>query len=405
MRIILAHKFHKYTGGAEVFYFEVGRVLEENGHEVAYFSTLDDENLESPYSKYFVHAPDFKSNNILGKVKAFSKVPYSFETKRKFKKLIEDFKPDLIHAFGVITQISPSMFVTARKMKIPLVISMNDYKHICPSYKLFHHGKICEDCKTKKFYKAIKNKCSHDSYSYSIASSVESYVHSWLNIYKKNINLFLFASDFMAHKTEEYWGKETFKWGKLLNPFKIPNREPQKVRGDYGLYFGRVIEEKGVHLIIEALKNNRDIPFKIVGDGPQLIELENIVKENNLTNIEFLGSKWGDELDDVLYNAKFVVIPSVWHENFPYVILQTFAAGVPIIGSELGGIPELLKDNRGVLFNPSDISTLESSMKKLSNDTEYSNELGINGRKYLIETFNDQIFYESIIKNYNIVLK
>ena len=209
----------------------------------------------------------------------------------------------------------------------------------------------------------------------------------------------------MAHKTEEYWGKETFKWGKLLNPFKIPNREPQKVRGDYGLYFGRVIEEKGVHLIIEALKNNRDIPFKIVGDGPQLIELENIVKENNLTNIEFLGSKWGDELDDVLYNAKFVVIPSVWHENFPYVILQTFAAGVPLIGSELGGIPELLKDNRGVLFNPSDISTLESSMKKLSNDTEYSNELGINGRKYLIETFNDQIFYESIIKNYNIVLK
>ncbi len=113
-----------------------------------------------------------------------------------------------------------------RKNKVPVVISCNDYKHICPNYKLFHHGKLCDDCKEGKFYKCVTNKCSHNSFSYSVASSFESYIHHFLNIYKKNINLFLFASDFMAYKTEDFWGKDSFRWGKLLNPYKIPELIP-----------------------------------------------------------------------------------------------------------------------------------------------------------------------------------
>jgi UDP-N-acetylglucosamine:LPS N-acetylglucosamine transferase len=119
MKVLLAHKFHKYTGGADVFYLEVGRVLEKNGHDVAYFSTVDEETINSDYKKYFIKAPDFKSKSIIKKLKAFSKVPYNFEAKKNFAKLIKDFKPDIIHAFGVITQISPSIFDVAKKMNVP----------------------------------------------------------------------------------------------------------------------------------------------------------------------------------------------------------------------------------------------------------------------------------------------
>ena len=405
MRILLTHKFHRYTGGADVFYLEVGRILEENGHDVAYFSTKSIENVKSDFEEYFIDAPDFKKGSVIAKTNAFLKIPYNTSAKKKIAKLVDDFKPDVIHAFGVITHISPSIFDVARKKKIPLVISLNDYKHICPNYKLFHHNKICEDCKGGKFINAVKNKCCHDSLTFSLASSIESYVHNWLNIYKKNIDLFLFASDFMAHKTEEFWGKNSFKWAKLVNPFKVSTTSQNLEKGKYGLYFGRLSEEKGVHLILEALKLAPEIPFKIIGDGPELSKLISLKNEYDLKNLEFLGSKWGKELDDYLNLAKYVVVPSVWHENFPYVILQSFNANVPVIGSNLGGIPELLSANRGLIFDINSYQSLLNSIKKMNDDGELRTNLTTNARKYLEENFNDTKFYNSIINNYKKILK
>lgn len=404
MKILLAHKFHKYTGGADVFYLEVGRVLQEHGHEVAYFSTYDNETIDNDYLEYFVKAPDFRSGSMLQKIKAFTKIPYNFEAKRKFEKLLIDFKPDIVHVFGIVTQISPSILDAVGSKNIPLVISLNDYKHICPNYKLFHHGRLCEDCKGGKFYNTIINKCAHDSRLFSLASAIESYTHSWLNIYRKNVDLFLFASDFMAHKTEEFWG-ESFTWSKLMNPFNIPDIEPVSSREDYGLYFGRLIEEKGVHLIIEALKEMKHLPFKIIGDGPQTEQLKEMVANNQLENVEFLGSLWEDRLNDVLYKARYVIIPSVWHENFPYVILQAFAAGVPVIGSDRGGIPELLNQDRGIVFEPSYKDSLRIAIEKLSTNVNFGNIMGNNGRKYVVSQFNDEVFYKSIMNNYNKLIK
>lgn len=406
MRVLLVHKFFKYTGGAEVFFFDTARVLKENGHQVAFFSTIDKDNIQSEYSRYFIKAPNFKSGNLITKLSAFFRIPYNFEAKSNFRKLILDFKPDIIHVFALATHISPSVLDVARQSKIPVVISCNDYKHICPNYKLFHHGKLCDDCKGGKFYKCVTNKCSHNSYSYSFASSFESYIHHFLNIYKKNISLFLFASDFMAYKTENFWGKDSFKWGKLLNPYKIPELISNSDAGAFGLYFGRLIDEKGVDTLIEALKNCRDIPFKIVGDGPDFEKLKNYTKENGLTRVEFTGAIWGDALNEILSKSKFVVVPSIWHENFPYVILQAFAAGKPVIGSDRGGIPELVVENeRGLLYNAENSFELSEKISALFNDDENCLRMGKNARKFIEETFSDDLFYKSLIDNYNTVLK
>jgi len=406
MRILLVHKFFRYTGGAEVFFFDTARVLKENGHQIAFFSTTDKDNIQSEYSKYFIKAPNFKSGNLFTKMLSFFKIPYNFEAKKQFRKLVLDFKPDLIHVFAIATHISPSILDVAKKYKIPTVISCNDYKHICPNYKLFHHGKLCEDCKGGKFYNCVINKCSHNSFSYSLASAFESYVHHFLDIYRKNINLFLFASDFMAHKTEEFWGKNTFRWGKLLNPFNIPDKVPEDNAGTYGLYFGRLIDEKGVNILIEALTNCRQIPFKIIGDGPDYAELKLFSEKNGLTNVEFTGPVWGDALNDMILKSKFVVVPSIWHENFPYVILQSFAAWKPVIGSIRGGIPELVIDNeRGLLYNAENPLELSRKISDLFNDDDKCLRMGKNARKFIEETFSDELFYKSLMNNYNTVIK
>ncbi|MFT4221618.1 glycosyltransferase [Dysgonomonas sp.] len=405
MKILLAHKYFQYNGGADVFFFETGRVLEENGHKVAYFSTSAENNLPTKYAQYFIKAPQFKNVGVLNKIKSFVKIPYNFDAKRKFEKLVNDFKPDVIHVFNIITQISPSILDVARKKGIPIVISCNDYKHICPNYKLFHHGKICEDCKGGRFYKTITNKCCHDSLLISTASAVESYVHSLLNVYRKNIQLFLFASDFMAYKTMEFWGDNSFKWSKLLNPFKIPDLIKTETVGEYGLYFGRLIDEKGVDVLIEALKYCSDIPFKIVGDGPDLEKLQKEVEINNLDKVEFTGAIWGVELNEIIAKSRFVVIPSIWHENFPYVVLQAFAQAKPVIGTNRGGLPELISENRGLIYKADNPQELADKIKILYNDGALCQRLGQNSRSFIIDNFNDNNFYTQLINNYKKVIK
>jgi len=398
MKILLVHKFFNYNGGADVFFFETGRVLKEHGHEVAYFSTNSDQNLPTEWARYFVDAPDFKSSNPLKKISSLASIPYNREAKKKFALLLDDFQPDIIHCFNIMTQISPSILDPARERKIPIVMSMNDYKHICPCYKLYHDGVVCEDCKGGKFYQCLKHKCAHGSLSYSFASAVESYVHAWKHVYDK-IDLFLFSSDFMAEKTESFWGRKIPR-GKLMNPFKVPDI-PSYQSGEYGLYFGRLIDEKGVDVLLRAIEKAPQVPFVIVGNGPQEEELKSFVETHHIKNVEFAGPQWGDAMDAYLANARFVVVPSTWHENFPYVILQAFAAGKPVIGARRGGITEMVPPDRGVLYEATDSVSLANCMTAMWNDPDKCVRMGKQGREYVEREFNDARFYAGIKENYN----
>ncbi len=398
MKILLVHKFFNYNGGADVFFFEVGRVLKEHGHEVAYFSTKSERNLESEWSSYFIDAPNFKSGNPIKKIKALCEIPYNRNARKSFEKLLDDFRPDLIHCFNIMTQISPSILFVAHRRNIPIVLSCNDYKHICPCYKLYHHGRICEECRDNRFLNCIKNKCAHNSLAFSVASAIESYAHSWMNVYNK-ITLFLFASDFMANVTESFW-KKTINKGKLLNPYKVPNA-PEYREGEYGLYFGRLIDEKGVDVLLKAISKTPNVPFIVVGNGPEEINLKQYAKDNGIYNVQFVGPKWGEELNEYLDDCRFVVVPSTWHENFPYVILQAFAAGKPVIGSKRGGIPEMITPDRGVLYEADDYITLSEYISQLWESPSVCIAKGKNARKYVEENFNDIKFYHDIVENYN----
>lgn len=406
MKILLVHKFFYLTGGAEVFFFETGRVLEEQGHKVAYFSTAAPQNRPSPFSPYFINPPDFKQRNFFKRMTAISDIIYSRTAKINFSKLLDDFKPDIVHVFALFTHLSPSLLDVCRERNIPVVMSCNDYKHICPNYKLYHHGKLCEDCKGGKYYKSILNKCCQDSISYSIASCLESTAHHYMNILKKNVHTFLFAGEFMANKTEEFWGKGSFQWAKLLNPFDSSKYVASHEYSDYFLFFGRVIEEKGVDVLLSAMKQVPDTRLVLVGDGPQLVQMKELAHNLSLRNVEFVGPKWGDELDQLLKFTRFVVVPSIWHENFPYVIVQSFALGKTVIGTDRGGIPELINDGEnGYIYPAVDPLALAERINLLWQNPQMAVNMGQKAKLLADKVFNDNVFYESLMGIYQGVLK
>lgn len=406
MKILLVHNNFAIQGGAEVFYHEVGRVLAQSGHEVAYFSASD-KKIKSHWSKYFPPVARYKQGGLLAKVRNFGGMVYNRSAKHAMARLIADFKPDIVHAFAIYVQLTPAILDAAREANVPVVMSCNDYKHICPNYKLYHHGKICEECKGGKFYHAIVNRCCHDSMVYSVASSVEAYAHNWMNIYRKNVHTFLFASEFMAQKTEEFWGKESFRWRMLRNPFdarKYTTSTPNEV-GDYALYFGRIIDEKGVNVLLDAAAIARDVPLVVVGDGPDLEKLKQQALAQGLSHVHFLGAKWGDELDQILKACRYVVVPSLWHENFPYVILQSFAMGKPVIGSNRGGITGLVANGeRGLVYEAADPAALAGAMRKLWSDSALTKHMSLTVKQYADSEFNDERFYADMMKIYSEVL-
>ena len=405
MKILLVHKFHHVTGGAEVFFFETSRILESTGHSVAHFSTVDGRNLPSPFSMYFASPPVFRSGSVFQRFASIKRIVYSHEAKNKIRKLIADFKPDIVHVFAIFTHLTPSVLYACREAGVPVVFSCNDYKHICPNYKMFHHGRICDDCKNGKFHNAIRNKCCHESITYSVASCIESVVHHSFDMLRKNVHTFLFASNFMAKKTEQFWGKDTFRWKKLLNPFDSTRFPICSEYGDYLLFFGRFVDEKGVDILLRAMQLVPEARLIAVGDGPQNDKLLALAGRLGLNNVEFMGPLWGEDLDTMIKRARFVVIPSIWHENFPYVIVQSFAIGKAVIGTDRGGIPELITDSHnGFIYPAHDQKGLAEKIRILWNDPALAVSMGINAKKFADETFNDTKFYSTLMDIYKDVL-
>lgn len=399
MRILLAHKLYEITGGAEVFFHETERVLRKNGHETMMVATGDPSG-DHPDNVVLMQAPSYNSGGALSRLRHLPSAIYDRHKKRQMAQIIADFKPDLLHVFAINVHLSPSIVDAAYEAGIPVVATFNDYKHICPNYKLFHHGKICFDCKGKKFYSAALNSCCKGSRALSLASGMEAYVHEAMGIYDR-YDHFTFSSDFMAKTTELFWPERAFSWSKLRNPFDSAAYQALDVYEPFGLFFGRLIDEKGVDRIIEAARLINSFPIKIIGNGPDMEKLQAQVERDGLTNVEFLGPMWGDQLNTVLSRARFVIVPSIWHENFPYVINQSFALARPVIGSRRGGITELLADGeRGLIFEPNDPQELAAQIRRLADDENEARRMGTAAKTYSDATFNDDVFTTELMKAY-----
>ncbi len=410
MRILLVHKFWKKVGGAEVYFQDVRRILRSKGHDVKVFSTMYDPGGGAdifPVDDEVVmgYAPEYLKGSFLQKVRHIPETIYSKKNKQIFKDLLLRYKPDIVHVFAIYVTITPSILEACHELGIPVVMSCNDYKHICPNYRLFHHGKVCEDCKGGKFYNAVLNNCCKHSFSVSVVSAIEAYVHDMKGIWKRNVSMFLFESEFMMNKTKEFWSDDKFDSAFLGKPFDATKYTPTGIYDDYALYMGRLSDEKGVDVLLKAMAMAPNAKLKIAGDGNWSDHLKALADSLGLKNVEFLGSVHGDEFEALLGNCRFVVIPSIWHENFPYVMTESFARGKAVVGSDMGGIPEYIEEGvTGFVYPAQDHIKLSEIIVQLYNSHGLAEELGNNAKQFADNEFNDDKFYSRISDIYSQVV-
>lgn len=370
MRILQVNKFHYLRGGAEKYFLDITKALEAAGHEVAVFSMKHPKNLATIWDKLFVSRLSFNEAKFRDKFLAPGRILYSLEAKRKFKKLVKIFRPDIIHIHNIYHQLSPSILSVARKRKIPVVMHLHDYKLICPNYQLFVDNEICYRCRGQKYCQAVKHKCFRRSWLDSVLVYLEMTLHhKLLKIYEKSISAYIAPSRFMKETCVSF-GVPGEKIEVLYNFIDKLGEKTKFENEGYLLYFGRISKEKGIHILIEAIKETKGRELlKIAGDGPELENLKILVNNLGLEKqVEFLGKKSQEELKDIILKAKAVVIPSVWLENMPFVLLETLALGKVVIASRVGGLPELVEEGKnGFLFENKNVKELAEKIDQLGN--------------------------------------
>lgn len=401
----MVNKYFYRRGGSEAVYFDTSRLLENKGHVVLHFSMLDPRNEFSPFADYFISKQDFTGKlGLSQRIKSSGRILYSVEAKKKFRKLIESAQPDIVHLHNIYHQISPSILSICRKFQIPTLMTLHDYKLLCPIYTLYTEGKTCERCLYGKYYWCLLKRCQQGLLSKSFLNVLEMYLHiDLLRLYDK-VNAFICPSRFMLNKM-----KAAAFPGNLVHlpNFVWPageNTSFAEVRESIA-YIGRISREKGLHTLMTAL-NGLDVRCQIIGDGPLKKELEFLAQKESMENIVFTGTLSEYRLKDVLKKCKFVVLPSEWYENNPRSILEAFALGKPVLGSNIGGIPELIEPRAtGLLFQPGDVSDLREKILYLWHNPLLTEELGRRARALIVERYSPDRYYEKLMDVYESVQK
>lgn len=403
MKVLLVNKFHYLRGGSEKYYFELGNLLQENGHEVAFFSMKDDKNIKTNCKEYFVDKIDLNTGS---KLKALD-VIYSRKNKKKMELALDEFKPDIVHINNFQRQLSASIIKPIKKRNIPIVFTAHDMNSVCPASLMLYKGEICEDCITKGYSSCIKKNCIKNSKLKSILGVLETKFYQKNKIFKQ-IDYIIAPSAFIKKQLTK--GNLEYNKMEVVHNFvlKSPETESKEnVDKGYAFFFGRLSKEKGVLNLIKAFEKLSSGNLVIAGNGEEKEKIKNYIKDNKLEDkISLVGYLKQEQVRKYIRECKFVVVPSICYENCPYSIIETMEIGKPIIGSKIGGISELIQDGEnGFLYKYNDVNSLADKMQKLFDNPNLVKKFSQKSKKLFEKNYTADIYYKNIIEIYQNLIK
>ena len=398
MKILMINKFLYPNGGSETYIFKLGEVLRRNGHKVQYFGMEHEGRCVGNNVNAYTSDMDFHGGSKLAKLTYPLKTIYSKEARRKIRMVLDDFQPDVCHLNNFNYQLTPSIILEIHKWsrqtghKCRLVYTAHDYQLVCPNHMCNNPNthENCEKCLGGHFLNCTKGKCIHGSRAKSLIGTMEATYWKLKGAYKY-IDKMICCSEFMKKKMDSnplFAGKTV-----TLHNFidKVEWKDTEKK--DYVLYFGRFSLEKGIGTLIKVAKELPEVNFIFAGSGPLEAEVEGVA---NITNV---GFRSGTALEKLIREARFSVYPSEWYENGPFSIMESQMYGTPVLGADIGGIPELIKvGETGELFTSGDGASLKEKISKLWNDKELTDSYSRNCQSIGFDTIDE--YYEKLMKIY-----
>lgn len=405
MRILVLNWTWYPSGGDWTYVEHISKLYIAHGHEVIPFSMKDERNYPSMYSNYFIENIDYKKlkkRSISAGIQVVSKSIYSTEAQQKLENLLATTTIDFAHINVIHHYITPAILKTLKQHSIPTIWTLHEYTPICPESTFISHGKICEKCFGGAFYNCIINKCKKGSVLASTVAALENYVHRALNYYAY-IDYYICPSDFLYNKFKEF-NFFPEKLVQLYHGYDYQEIEKARLKRDVGderyiVFTGRLEKIKGAHTVIQAMKLNPDLKLKIIGTGTQEHTLKAYQQEHQLNNVTFLGKLSKEQTLQTISNAQFAICASEWYEVLGFTVVEAMALGKPVIGSNIGAIPEMVIDGEtGLLFEPGDVIQLAKRIRQLADRPEQLIEMGLKAYEHIGRLINDDNHYNGLKK-------
>lgn len=396
-QLMSINNYYYRRGGSEAVYFEHNRLFAEAGWDVVPFSMANALNLPSPWAGHFA-ADSEGGGTAFAKVSRALSAIYSRDAARRIRTLIDLGRPNVAHAHNIYHHLSPSILVELRRRNVPVVMTLHDLKLVCPAYKMHTQDRVCEDCRGGALRHVIKNRCIKNSAAMSALVWLESTIHKALDLYRGTVTRFVVPSRFFLEKFAQ-WDVDTRHFVHVPNSIEV-KESVNAAPGDAFVYLGRLVPEKGVATLIRAAAEAR-VRLRIIGTGSEEESLRRLAAEVG-GHIEFTGYLTGAALETAVCTAKAVVVPSEWYENAPISVMEASALGVPVIGADIGGIPELIRPGEtGYVFTSGSQESLVEVLTKVDRTSSQElHQLGARGREWMRTDFSPGLYRDRMLEIY-----
>lgn len=399
-RLLNINNYHYRRGGAEAVYLGHGAMFAEAGWTSDWFAMKHPSNPSGTDEKHFAELIDLEHMpGRFDRISAAAAIVYNTDARQRIARLLDERRPDIAHAHNIYHHLSPSILIELRRRDVPVVMTAHDLKLACPSYKMLSHGNVCERCRGGRIWNVAVHKCLKDSRALSSLIAVESAIHRIGRLYTANIDRVVAPSVFYRRKLIEWgWAEDKVVYIPNFSPSKwevtpVPESGPL-------LYFGRLSEEKGVATLIRASARS-GVPVVIAGTGPQASALAALA--NDLAApVTFVGYCAAPDLAKLFARTRAIVLPSEWYENAPMSVLEAYSAGRPVIGADIGGIPEMIRSSEtGWIFPAGDVDTLAMRMAAVAAMPGATlSEMGRAGSAFAHAQFSEARYRQNMIALY-----
>jgi glycosyltransferase involved in cell wall biosynthesis len=344
LRILLIHNKYQQAGGEDEVFAAEARLLEERGHQVLRYTVHNDQVV------------DMNSKSLL------MATVWNRSSYRELRDLVRKEQPDIAHFHNTFPLISPAGYYAVKAEGRPVVQSLHNYRLLCPNALFFRDGHTCEDCMSRTPpWPGVLHACYRESHSASGAVAAMLTAHRLLRTWTRMVDVYITMTEFARNKFIQ--GGLPAERIVVKPNFLHPDPEPEERWGNYALFVGRLSVEKGVDPLLAAWELLEDrMPLKIVGDGP----LSGVVAQaaRRLESVEWLGRQPREQVLELMKRARVLIFPSICYENFPLVVVEAFAVGLPIIASNLGSLASRVNPGHtGLLFRSGDPKDLAEKVE------------------------------------------
>lgn len=383
MKILVGHNYYQQPGGEDAVFRSEVDLLKSSGHEVCLYERHNNEI-----------KPD-----LFSRISHVTSLRFSKESYDQMRSLIRSFKPDVAHFHNTFFVMTPSVLYACKDEGVPVIVSLHNFRLMCLNGLFFRDGKPCEDCLAGSRISGIIHRCYRGSLAFS-AIAADMTDHHWRRkTWENTVDRFVVATDFTRKKYIQA-GIPIEKIMVLPHFVKEPSTLSQD-RANYALYAGRLSQEKGISVLLEAWRQVKDLPLYIVGQGPMQEEVENYIKTQGLSHVKMLGFLEPQEYLKTLAQAKILIVPSICYENFPRVVVEAYACGVPVLANRVGTMEEIVEDgNTGLLYSNGDPQDCAAKAMSMVRDNSKYAQLCAHTRRVYDQKYTSTRHYEGLMNIY-----